>query len=742
MTLVPRVVSMVRRIALPGVAVAIAILAVSCGTETNVPTADTAASVTILTTSVAQGTVGVPYSQTLQAVGGTGTFTWSVGSGTLLQGLSLSAAGVLSGTPTLAETGTFTAHVVSGTAAASQPIDVTVVAAPVVPNTIPIFISTTSLPTAIVGVAYSQAIATTGGGTPQSFSLLSGRLPTGFALSSSGVITGTATAAGSGTFTVVVISGVATATQTYTLTTANPTPPLAITTTALAGGTTGFFYSQTLVATGGTGTYAWTVNAGTLPAGMTLSAAGVLSGIPTTIATSSFTVQVTSGALTATQALSVVVTPPPLVIPTTTLGSAINGAAYSHQLQSTGGTGGNAWVVLSGALPPGLSLSAGGLISGTPTTLGANAFTVQVTSGTQTASQALSLTVVAPGPVVITSNALADGPVGVPYSVQLNATGGINTYTWSVSAGALPAGITLSASGLLSGTPAVLGTSAFTVQATSGAQNSTKALSILVDPVLAITTAGSPADSVGFAYNQTLAATGGTGTYTWSIIGSLPPGLAMSAGGVITGTPTTVGSYFFNVKVVSGSQLAAKADTIVINPTPPVVITTLQLAGGLVGTASSQTLTATGGTNVYTWSVASGSLPLGMSLSSSGMLSGTPTAVGTSAFTVQAASGSLTATQALTMTNTVSGTVIITTMAMPNGKVGTPYSFPLLAVGGLLPYTWAQIAGTLPAGLTLNGATGVISGTPSVTAINLGFTVKVTSGALTALRALALTITP
>ena len=170
-------------------------------------------------------------------------------------------------------------------------------------------------------------------------------------------------------------------------------------------------------------------------------------------------------------------------------------------------------------------------------------------------------------------------------------------------------------------------------------------------------------------------------------------------------------------------------------PPPPAgapTIQTAQLPQGAVNevygiNGQGAILSATGGTGSYTWSIASGNLPAGLSLNGSrGVISGTPTAQGTSAFTVQV-------TDAANMSSTASlsiyieGVVSITPMNLPSGSVGVAYvPQTLSATGGLPPYTWSVASGTLPAGLTLNATTGVISGTPTTNGSPATFTVQVT----------------
>ena len=193
-------------------------------------------------------------------------------------------------------------------------------------------------------------------------------------------------------------------------------PPLSITTTSLPSATEGTSYSSTLSASGGTVPYAWSVVAGSLPPGLSLSTGGTISGTPSSRGSSSFTVQVTDSTTpspeTASATLSISVAPaptPPLSITTTSLPSATAGSAYSATLSASGGTPPYSWRVVAGSLPPGLSLSTGGTISGTPSSQGSSSFTVQVTDSTtpspETASATLSISVApAPVPTVKSSN--------------------------------------------------------------------------------------------------------------------------------------------------------------------------------------------------------------------------------------------------------------------------------------------------------------------------------------------------
>lgn len=224
------------------------------------------------------------------------------------------------------------------------------------------------------------------------------------------------------------------------------------------------------------------------------------------------------------------------------------GAAYSATLQATGGTPPYKWSLKSGTLPAGTSLSAAGAISGTPSAAGtAAALVFQVTDAdnNSASSNSLSLTVNPEAPPVIQNSALQIGNVGVAYSAALTATGGTKPYTWSLKSGSLPGGLSLdSTTGAITGTPTVSGTFGSLVFAVTDFYNTVGVsanLSVQVDPVVQVTTTSLPSGTQGAAYSAYLAATGGSGVYTWTLkSGTLPAGLSLNPStGAITGSPTT-----------------------------------------------------------------------------------------------------------------------------------------------------------------------------------------------------------
>jgi uncharacterized protein YjdB len=556
------------------------------------------------------------------------------------------------------------------------------------------------------------------------------------------------TVTSAGTFTLAASSpGLAGATSTAFNVTV---PSVTVTTTSLPNATRNSPYSAQLQATGGTGSYTWSVVAGSgaLPAGLTLGAAGLLSGTPTATGTFEFTVRATSGGQSDDQALTLTVNQQGVTVTTTSLPAGTRLAPYSQALTATGGDGTYTWTLQSGNLPAGITLSPAGVLGGTPTVAGTFNFQVRATSNGQSDNQALSLVINQPG-VTITTTTLPAGTQGVAYSETLTATGGNGTFTWVVVAGsgALPAGLTLSAAGVLSGTPTQAGTFDFTVRATSDGLSAEQALSLVIGtPSLVVTTTTLPAATEGSPYTATLEATGGTGSYAWTLAdGNLPGGINLLNDGVLTGTPTQSGSFPITVRVTSGDQVDEQALTLVVNP-PAVVIGTTTLPGGTQGAAYSTTLSATGGTGTFTWAVVAGGLPGGITLGEDGTLSGTPTESGTFNFTVEAASGGLADQQALSLEIAPLPGVRLGFLSVPGtgtaGQALATVTVEVLneegsrATASTAPVTLAfdvnAGGATLSGGGPVNAVAGVATfSSVTISAPGTGYTLVASSGSLT-----------
>jgi len=408
----------------------------------------------------------------------------------------------------------------------------------------------------------------------------------------------------------------------------------------------------------------------------------------------------------------------PPQVTTEALPGATTGVPYTASLAGSRGKSPYTWSVTGGALPAGLALGANGTISGTPTGAGSSTFTVTLTDAQRkTARRTLSIAVAA-RPLAVSTQSLADGVVGQPYRAALAGSGGVAPYRWSITAGQLPAGLTLGAGGAIAGTPTAAGAHDLTVTLRSAdGQSVSRALRLTVAPApLALTTQALADGKVGSAYRQTLAASGGTAPYAWSVAdGALPAGLALNGEtGVIAGTPGASGTTQLTIAVRSADgQLARRQLTIAVAPADLAVATT-RLTGATIGQPYSGTLAAAGGTAPYSWAVTSGSLPAGISLDgATGALSGTPSALGTATFTVTVTDGGgVRATRQLTL-EVLPDELLIVTDALPGGEQGRAFSQTLEGHGGRAPYEWSIVGGALPAGLSLDAASGTISGTPS-----------------------------
>uniref|UniRef100_UPI003EB99D64 autotransporter family protein n=1 Tax=Xanthomonas sacchari TaxID=56458 RepID=UPI003EB99D64 len=290
---------------------------------------------------------------------------------------------------------------------------------------------------------------------------------------------------------------------------------------------------------------------------------------------------------------------PTLAITPPTLPAAAINASYSQALSTSGGTAPYSYTLNAGSLPSGMSLSAGGVLSGTPTTAGNFAFTVRVTDANAfTAAQAFTLTVASPT-LTLSPPALPAGTAGSAYSQALSATGGTAPYSYSLATGALPAGLSLSAAGVLSGTPTQAGSFVFTATVTDstagvpGQASRSYTLSIAA-PTLTPGQPTLPAGTAGTAYNQTLSTSGGTAPYSYSVVsGALPTGLSLTTAGVLSGTPSAAGSFAFSIKVSDANGFSAtQAYTLTIASAVPAPVAANDTGATLVDTAL--TLAVTG----------------------------------------------------------------------------------------------------------------------------------------------------
>lgn len=678
-----------------------------------------------------------PYSSALSVAGGTSPYTWSIASGALPTGITISAStGLISGTPsdTTYTDRTVTVRVVDSQGSAAQSTQTIRYA--------DLLALTGSLTSGVQAVAYSDGFVRSGGHSPFTFAIISGSLPTGLSFNTTtGMITGTAPGTSSNALTIrVTDASGATAERSGTLTINSAYAPVDITGSVtnnsqnvevLSSFSITPTYSGVSV-TGGnaTITYSWArisgstaISAGS-PNSLATSFVGNVS--PGASVSAAFRLTATDGTSSDTLDVTVTVTNT-YVTMSLSSGStlATRTVAYGNTLSRTGGKSPFTFAVIGGTLPTGIALATStGVVSGTPTD---TSYTTR--NMTFRVTDALGATADASASIIYANFPTMSYPLGAAmrtreYARSPTQGGGHLPGSYALVSGTLPTGITLNTTtGTVSGTPSDTSytTRSPSIRYTDAAGNQVAfngTLPYADNLSISGTLPGSATNGVAYS-SSALSASGGYAPVTWSIsVGSLPTGLSInSSTGAVTGTPSVGGTFNFTVTVTDAQGfLANSAQTIAVSAalaisgsySPNAMVTRAYSSGGV---------TASGGTAPYTYSVFSGSLPSGLSLNSStGAITGTPTLQGTASFVIRvtdnlgatANTGSLSIIVAanLTLTGTTSAVAMRT----------RTYSSTNLAVsGGTAPYTLSVASGSLPAGVFINTlVTGNINGTPTV----------------------------
>ena len=720
------------------------------------------------------GNVGTLYSQTLTATGGTGALTWTLFPLNYLPpGLSLASNGTISGTPT--EPGLFSL-VVTATDTAGNILNVylriSIYPAGVTePLNLPIG---PNLGTFTIG-GLTFELQAVGGTPPYTYSITPGAplipgmrvvnqtVPYYFQSNVTGGYIGVITAPGTYSSSLRVTDAnnkVFDQPITLTISPLN----IMIADGNLPHSTLNTPYTFTFPPYGGSGNYTWSAN--NLPPGMGInSSTGQLTGTPTL--TGYFYPQITledvTNSTSITQGFNFVVDPFAITTDAVLMDGTVN-VAYSETLLAPGCGSGCTWTLPYNSLPGGLSLSSNGVLSGSPEySTSQFFFTVQASGSNGTVEKLFSIQINAstPEPLFIAESSpivCCLGGVGAGQGYELFAEGGTPPYSWSLTSGSLPTGITIQGPGetissdflpgvtYLTGKSVQAGTYNFTlqVQDSMGATSSTP-FTWSISPIWMVEYGGLPLPNTSLTYNvpytQQLLAMGGTGNYTWANLTPMPPGLSITAAGVINGTPTNTG--FFNTQIqVADTDNSSDATSPYINffvagPTSTEVYFGAGPNLGIYqpGYTATINLFPYGGTAPYTITALS-ALPPGFALESGDSspyggyyLVGQPLAQGTFSFTLQATDldGNI---GVRTFTLTVAPFTLYTSTQLADGSVGTAYSQQLVSFDSTSSVSWSIAPGSaLPPGLGVSSA-GVISGTP--TAANYyGFQLNATAAGLT-----------
>ncbi|MCK6547213.1 putative Ig domain-containing protein [Myxococcota bacterium] len=340
----------------------------------------------------------------------------------------------------------------------------------------------------------------------------------------------------------------------------------------------------------------------------------------------------------------------------------------------------------------------------------------------------------------ITTTSLPFGTVGLAYDAKLDARGGTAAVTWSVASGALPAGLTLdTGTGRITGTPTAEGRASFVARVTDGALVDERSLSLLVADStvdLRIVTRALPPVWAGVDYEHPLTALGGVPPYAWRVSPQLPIGLTITSSGAVAGkTSTTAPSnvYTFTVTDALGESVSLPMALRVLARDRALRFDMGALSDGIVGSTYDATLRATNGVGPYTFSLASGELPPGLSIENE-HLTGVPVRQGTYAFQVRVEDsvGDLDV-EYFVVTIESSDGITFVTKGLPFAALGAEYVDPndrpvlvkAISTGTSTSITYALAGGTLPAGISLD-ADGLLHGTPTAVGVS-AFTVIATN---------------
>jgi hypothetical protein len=316
------------------------------------------------------------------------------------------------------------------------------------------------------------------------------------------------------------------------------------------------------------------------------------------------------------------------------------GLVYHYEIGTHAGCLPHNVVILSGSLPPGLKLSQIGyqtaLVDGVATEAGTFSVWLAVHDCDNRSAETLFTFDVWPRRFSIATESLKAAGLGVPYSATLEVSGIPSNTTWEVTAGSLPAGLTLSKEGVISGTPTAAGSSTFTVKATgnakdfSGTRVHSKQFTLNVVSLAA--SLSRAAAEVGVRFRSTLVATGGQAPYTWSATGA-PAGLSVGSDGSVTGVPRRAGTYTLAAHLVDATGAASDLQVKLV-VRRRLALATTRLPAATAGSAYRAQLAVRGGVGGLRWTLSGA--PAGLTVGAkTGTIAGRPARAGTYRVTVR-----------------------------------------------------------------------------------------------------------
>lgn len=663
--------------------------------------------------------VSQSYSQSLPVSGGRAPLTFSATSNSFSGlGITVTSSGVVQGTGTAP---TFVSLPISvqvtdaNGATASQTYLLRLMSN--------IVVSPSSLPPATLGRSYSATLSASGGiSSDYLFAIASGTPPPGLSLAiqpylASTTFSGVPTTAGSYSFVVNATDIINQTRPTTVSMTVNPAPSIdgSGTITASAPNTP---VSRQFTVTGGTSPFIWSATGSFVTGTSFNGGTATYSGTPTASGTSSFTVTVTdANGATATLAVThnvySALTLSHNLPANLTQTQVVNGAFLA-----SGGSPTKTFSLDSGALPPGLALNPNtGAITGSPTTPGNYNATLRVTDSlTSTATTAWAV-------VVYTTPSLSQISLSSAPGQQVNTgllpSGGAQPYQIALTAGTLPAGISINGTAL-TGSPTTAGVYSFTLQLTdNNGVTATRSYTWNVAPTLQLQSLAIPTNtSVGMPMNFPIVTTGGLAPITLSVQGQVPTGLSFDAGSaLLSGAPTQTGTFSFTIRAEDSIQQVATRTYIVNVGNKPGISGTLPAATAGSPYSANLSITAPGTLENAT---ATSPLPPGINFSYSGLtatLSGTPTTPGQYLVDIVVEDKAGQTASAVFPLDIRFPLSIASGQSLPVFSTGASFAWTPQSQGGVAPIRWTISQGSLPAGLSLDPASGLISGSPTVNGV-------------------------